>query len=458
MKKALIIFSSLIVIALALPIIGNSFMKNAIAKRISELESYGLKSSKSQRESSYFYTSEHIEFVLEDTAAFSELMQSYADSQVPAYVDAIFRGVTIGVDIKYSNLFFSKAITLELYPMHLSQELNSELQKKNLELYKYIKEFFEKKGLLYHIEYEVVSRDFHGFVKDIHEQYTLEDKSELFVSLEGVEYEGNGELIAPQRLQASLKKIDFQIIHNSEKVLLELYGLKSASSYDSKSTYVNSFEFDALKVEANSNVEHARLELQEMKFNSSSNTQAQTAELYAKSSLSELTLDAKNEYFNMKNFNLDTGIRELNKESFEELLELLSKIDTIEDAMLEQKIQQRLYSLLSEGFIFNVADFSAQEVSFKEGEYLGGLKLQSQIELKKDKNLAQKLQISPLLLVENIELETNLTLSEDIYKIVLEQSNGISLPQEYIIKEDENYIFNLRFKDGVSTMNGKVLQ
>lgn len=433
-------------------------MQNTIKERISELESYGLKSTVSETKSAYLYTSQHIEFVLEDTAAFAQMMQNYADSQIPTYVDAVFRGARIGVDIEYSNLFFSKAIVLEIYPMSLSEELSSELKNQKPKFYKYIKDFLEKKGLLYHIEYDTLSQDFSGFIKDIEEHYTLEDKSELFVTLEGLVYEGNGELIAPQRVWASLQKLDFKILNKEESVLVALSKFESASSYESKSTYLSSFEFEELKIEAKGTPQKADLLLENMKFNSSSNTQGESAELYAKSTFKELNLNAKEEHLTIKNFNLDTGISSLEKESFKELLELVSMVDKIEDIMLEKKIEYLFYKILSEGFIFNVADFSVEELEVQEGEALGGFKLQSQLELKKDKDFAQKLQISPLLLLSNIELETKLKLSKEIFEKLMEQGRGMSLPQEYMLEDEEGYLFNLQFRDGVSTLNGKPLE
>lgn len=458
MKKILITLGTLIIIAVALPIIGNSFMQSAIEERVSELESYGLESVKTETSKSYLHSQQHFEFLLKDATAFVEYLNNYADGQIPPYVNAMFEGVLIGVDLEYSNLFFSKAMSLDVYPMSISKEMAEGLQKQNPAFYEYLENFLRSKGILYHIDYNIISQDFNGFVKDIKESYVLKNKTQLLLTLKGFGYEGNGELIAPKRLTTSLQKIRFEILQKDEQLVFNLSDLKTASSYESKSTYLSSLELEDFEFVAQGARDRAKLKLQNTHFNASSNTQGEFAEIDSKSSIELIEIDSKELRLDMKNFNLDMAVDSLDKESFQALVELLSKAERLNSVMLEAKLKESLTRLLSKGLVFTIADFSVEDITLEKTQALKGFHLQSQLRLQEDKEFAKKLQISPLLLLTNIDIETKLRLSRELYAKILEKNGGQSIPKEYLKEDGDGYVFDLNFKQGETTLNGKRLQ
>ncbi|MCD6190515.1 MAG: hypothetical protein J7K14_03115 [Sulfurimonas sp.] len=120
LKKFIIFIVVAVILAAALPIIGNKLVQNRLEDRLTTLSSYGLEVSKAETESSYLSTKKHFEFLLRDADKFVEYLNKYSDQQIPPYVNAAFEGVLIGADVEYSNIPMSKAVSVDIYPLSLS--------------------------------------------------------------------------------------------------------------------------------------------------------------------------------------------------------------------------------------------------------------------------------------------------------------------------------------------------
>ncbi len=167
MQKSIVAVVFILVLIALLPIVGNRFMKTTISQRVAELQSVGLEVSKEKSEFGYLNTSRHFEFILKDTQKFITYLEQYSQKQIPPYVDALVKGVLLGVDLKYSNFPFAKSLTLELYPIFLST-----------------------KGIFYHIQYNFLNNDFKGFVKGINEKYKLDNGLKLIALLQKANFNG----------------------------------------------------------------------------------------------------------------------------------------------------------------------------------------------------------------------------------------------------------------------------
>lgn len=458
MKKIIIFFSAILIVAAVLPIIGNSVMQTTIDTRLKELQTYGLETQNIESEQSYLTTKKHFEFLLKDADKFIDYLNKYADGQIPPYVNATLEGVTVGADLEYSNLPFSREMTLDIYPMSISEEMAKNLKSEDEKFYNYVEKFLKNKGVLYHINYEIISEDFDGFLKDIDEVYTLEDKTKLKLHLLDATFEGNGELIAPNRITSSLKKLQLDIKTENEEVVFLLEDLSSANSYESKSTYLSSGELKDFHFNMSTLQSDLELSLKEIKFNASSNTQSEFAQINSKSSFEALKLTSKELNLDMKKFNIDMAVNALDKVSFEESLELLSQMRDISDPLLEQKLQKSLTTLLSKGFIFTLADFSVEDILLNNSEELHGFKVQNQTTLRADKDFAQKMQMSPLLLASNLEMMTKIRVSIEMYEKLSKLQAGLIGFEEYLKVDGNDYLIDILLKDGGLSINGKALR
>jgi len=458
MKKILISLLVFLGVVLTLPIIGNSIMQNSIDTRLEELRAYGLESKNIQKESAYLTTKQHFEFVLEDVDAFVAYLSRYADQQIPPYVNAMFKGVLIGADLEYSNFPLSNSIELDIYPLSLSESMSENLKKDNLDFYEYLETLLQSKGVLYHISYNIASEDFNGYIKDINEKYLLKDKSEITFLLQDATFEGNGELIAPNRVAMRLQKIDIGFVEDGEKLLFNILDFQSASSYESKSTYINSAELKDINIEISGGISDVMFKLHDLQFNGSSNTQGEFAELDSKSSLKTLLINSKELNMDLKNFHLDTSVDSLDKVSFQESMEYLSKMKNMNDPLLAQQFKTSLTALLSKGFVFTIADFSVEDIVLNKTEMLKGFEMQSKIILKEDQDIAKKMQMSPLLVASNLDVDTKLRVSNEIYNKATATRPLPTKFQSYLKQDADGYTFALTYKDGIAKLNGKVLQ
>jgi hypothetical protein len=234
MKKSIIVVAILVAIVSALPIVGNSFMKEMIDTRVNELESFGLKAQTQTTQSSYLSSSRHFEFVLEDSDAFVEYLNKYSNQQISPYVDAMLNGVVIGADIEYSNLSFAKAIEVEIYPLSLPTDMKDEMRKEDLAFATYLEKFLESKGVLYHISYNILNSKFKGYIQDIETSYDFNKELKVDFKLNGATFSGEGELIAPKEIKSKIKSFHVNIINKDKKLNINLAKLSSKSEFDSK--------------------------------------------------------------------------------------------------------------------------------------------------------------------------------------------------------------------------------
>ena len=455
MKKSLLGAALLLLIIAFLPTIGNTFIKKTIDDRLEELASYGLQTNKDESSTTYLNTSRHFEFLLKDSEQFLEYLQQYSDKQLPPYVNAMFEGVLIGADVEYSNFPFVKSFEIEIYPMQLSPMLSKELQEKDINIYEKVKQFLGLKGLLYHIEYNLLNDDFKGYVKDINELFTLKDASKVSLTLNRAKFKGNGVLLAPDELHSSVKKMQIKMQQNEKSFSIVLKDLKSSTDFDSAHTYLTSVDLKSMFMSVEGLNNDMNISIHKLRANASSNEQGSSIELYSKTSIKELSLDTQTESFNMQNFNFDIALNGLEKQAYQTLTELLAQKDMLQSPQSSEAIQETLVNLLSKGLVINIVDLSLKKYSAKKMQEIKGFKLQSSLMLKEDKDLDKKIKQSPLLVIQNMLLDSELILSKEMYNTLVKYNPMIIMLDGYKKEDGDNYIFKFLFKDAHLSVNGQ---
>ena len=447
MKKSIIAVAILLLVIAILPVIGNKFIKSTIDDRIAQLQSYGLEVKEDLSDSSYLNTSRHFEFYLQDSSKFIEYLNNYADNQIPPYVNAIMNGLTIGVDVKYSNLPFAKSQNMEIYPLSLSPEIAKSIKANNLDFSNYIDNFLQSKGILYHINYNFLNQEFDGYIKDINESYTLQNDAKLKLLMKKVTFSGKGELLAPSRLQTEAKEMLFSVIEPNEQIKMSLKDLTTSNNFDSQNTYVSNANIKNITISMIATNEKANVVMNNLQFNASSNDQNSKIELDSKSSIESMDVVSNNLSFNFKKFNMDVALRGIDKVIFE-------KLRTLTD---QNQASAVTAELLSKGLHLDIADFSVKSLNIKQIGALGGFQLQSKLDFKEDANLQQKLQQSPMLLLSDLSMKTDLEISKNIFTLATQNNPFASQMKAYAKEKNDNYIFEINYIDSKATINGKAL-
>ncbi len=459
MKKTALIVSLIVIIAIFLaPLVGNSFMKKLVDENIKALESNGLVLKKATRDSGYFNTREHLEFVLQNADAFENYLSSYAKTTMPPAMNRVFKGATIAADIEYSNIPFSKAITMQIYPLKLSGELMQEMKINDPKAYKQFVDFLESKGILYHIDYNLLSEEFSGFIKDIDEIYELKDNAKLLMKLKDAKFHGQGDLLAPKKMEFFVHTMNFDAQDGTNTLSMEVKDLKSSSDFESFSKYTSSTKVFQIKLFMQSPQDNINMLLDNMDVTSSAKMKDEKVELSSKSYIENLEFHSDKLDFALKAFNSDIVVNALDKKSYEEFVQLLANAKTMNQKLLQQKLQSSLLILFSHGLQVKISDISLENIIVDKVEELGGMKITSSLNVKEDKDFADKLKISPMLLIDNIEMNMNIKLAKALYLKIIEGSPMMPAVVSYAKKDADSVYFDIRFKDAKLMVNDKVVQ
>ena len=457
MKKSIIVVIILVAIVAALPIIGNSFMKETINMRVNELESFGLKAQTQTTQSSYLSTSIHFEFVLEDSAAFVEYLSKYSNQQIPPYVNATLNGVVIGADIEYSNLPFAKAIEVELYPLSLSVDMKDDMRKEDLAFATYLEKFLESKGVLYHINYNILNSEFKGYIKDIKTSYDFDKELKIDFRLSGATFSGEGELIAPKELKSKIKSFHVDII-NKEKILnIKLLKLSSKSEFDSKNSYKTEMKLDGLEMFLSGTGNDANISMNDVEISASSDDTKETAKLKTKVSFEEFSIASKEQSVEMKKFGFKVSIEDLNKEKYELVHSLASKNDMSNSLKYQKDVQNALLQLIEKGLTIDIKKFEIEEVIISDIGNLKGFDIKTKLIIKEDPTLSKKIAMSPLMAIGNLELHTKIKINKKMYSYMMQNPGMLMQLSAYVKEDGDSVVFDINFVDSKVTVNGQAL-
>ena len=457
MKKVLIALVLVVGVVALLPIVGNSVAQKTLKENIDLFYANGVEVQNETTDSSYFSTKKHYEFILKDAPKFVKFINQYSDAQLPPYVEAAISGVTIGVDIEYSNIPVSSKILLDIYPLKLPQLLQTELKQENIHFYNYIDKLLQAKGVLYHMNYNISEDTFDGFIKNIDEKYIFENGNKMIFKLFDATYYGEGPIIAPNSLHANVLDITLDVSdkESDENLLFQVKELKTASNFESQSTYASSVSIKSFSFLLKEHQEKKVSGLiDDFKLNVSSNIQAKTAEFNAKMSLKEInvnTQDARS--IKVSDINYDISLDGVDKDLYEELRVLTSHANVINSPDFEQKLQKVVTKLFSKGLTLSIPDISIDKITVDNKAPVDGFSFMAKIILKEDANLGKSLSE----ILENINLASTLKLSKALFALINENVPLSGLAGSFAKEQGDKLIFEAKLNAGVLSVNDKVI-
>lgn len=457
MKKSIIAVAVLILLAALLPILGNTFIKQTIDDRIAELKTVGLETKKDEIDSSYLTTSRHMEFTLKDSQKFIAYLSTFADKQPPAYINAMFNGVVLGVDIEYSNLPFAKAFEVEIFPLTLSDDIRESLKQNDADFLTYLQKFLQSKGIVYHINYNIIDKSFDGYIKDIKQKYTLKDGAKIDVELSQAVFNGEGTLVAPDMIDSKIKAFHLNVIQKAQTFDMALEKFSSSINFDSKSTYVSAMAVDKVDMVLRGTDNDADIHAKKLKFNASSNTQGKNAELDSKASFEQVSMASKDLNVTLEKFDFDIAANKIDKESYIKLTQLLSNEKNQVAPLANKEIQKTLVTLFSKGFVIKIAKLGLEDITLDGQTDLHGFDFKSELTFAADKDLAQKIKLSPMMAGSDLEFNSTLKVAVELYTFLTTKSPMLGSIKHYAKEENGSYVFELKVKDAKATVNGKAL-
>jgi len=456
MKKSIIVVALLLLIIAALPIVGNSFMKKSITERLEHLSSYGIVLKNEHSNTSYLKSSRHFELYLQDAKAFSAYLESISSQQLAPYTDILLEGLTLGVDLEYSNLPFAKAVTLEMYPVALPQKTAQKLQKEDPHFFLFVEKFLQKRALLYHVEYNFINSDFKGYLKDINEHYK-EQTTAMDFTLEKALFHGNGELLAPKEFTFKARSLHFSMEDGREKVLFVAEKLTTTNNFLSKNSYLSSLGVAVAKMSLEGARENVKMVVKEFHLNASSHEELQSIEMHTKTSFKEFYMHAREKEILLKKFHFDVAMSDVNKTKYMELQRLLQQMSVGRVYAQSKQIEQTLLALVSSGFKIELADFSLKTVALSTQKEYDGFQIRGEILLPKDPSLAQKMALSPLFALSALQIDTKMKFSQELYHALTQNRVMLTPLMKYAVEKNREVHFDIKLIDSKLTINGKQL-
>ena len=448
MKKISLIISILLLVAIALlPVVGNRFMQSYVEKTLGDIDAHGVKLLTLKTNASYLNTTKHFEFLIEDSSKFVKSMQ----------LQSALDGMKVGVDVSYNNVPFAKSIYFALYPLSLSKAMSSELKSEDINFYDKFSKFLQHKGIFYYGEYNLINTKFNSHIKEIHEHYKLHNSSDITFALQGADFKGKGNIFSPKKLITTIKTMRFEAVQNAAHAEFLLKDFHAINQFVSWSNYKNSAAFTKMRFVIAGTKNDLNISVEGLQTASKAVQKEKRIAMESTTSVEHLLLISQAFHIDATKLHSDVSIKDIALKPFEHLSALIKDVPKISMSVNQPLFQEDMLALLSQGVKMQISDIALENVILNKNNRFGGLKLDLDLEVKKDANLQKKMQQSPLLLLTNMELDANIRLSKPIYNLFLQNSPMAKQIAAFAKKENNKVLFNIAFHDGKLQVNGKRL-
>ncbi len=452
-KKIIIIAVALVALVAALPLVGNMGVKKIIDERIVMLDENGIKVDSSDNGSSYFETKSHYEFTLEDPVAFQNYLATLSKAQVPAYMHAMLDDVVMAADVSYSNLLVNSDVSLDLYPVAFTKEAGDRMKAEDVTLYEQMMEMLENREFMYHMDYDVTASTFKGHIKDIDKEITFQDGKKAKIIFEAATFHGKGTLVEPESVTLKVKNADLDFsLPEDAKMKLTISNLQSSSSFSAKNSFDLNYKAETLHFAFSDDLNQIQIDAKEMMTVSDSKVVNAKLSTKLNASVKHFKLEDQNGSLELKGFVFVMDADNIDEEAYEAFQKASEQA-----AATSQHTMLASLGVVSKGFNLHIEKLSVAKIAIRETGLMDGFDHKLDIVIKADDRLIQKMQMSPLSLIQNIDIDAKLKFASAFYTYIKAQGANLALADTFVKREGDNAVFDLILKDGKITVNGQSL-
>jgi len=262
-----------------------------------------------------------------------------------------------------------------------------------------------------------------------------------------------------QRVFIRTLEITLDVKADNQTIAFRAKDLKSASTFESQSTYASSASLESFSFLLKEQREKKLgLFLEEFKVNISSNVQANAGEFYTKMSFKEMEINSKDvQSIKVSEANYDISLDGVDKDSFEEFRVLTSHANATNSPDFEQKLQKVVTRIFSKGLSLSIPDMSIKEIRVDNEEPIDGFKFMARMTLSENPNLEQNLKSSPKEVLEHINLASTLKLSKGFFAFIKKNAPLVGLAGSFAKKENDKLVFEVKLNAGVLSINDKAM-
>jgi len=452
-KKVWIIAGILVATVAVLPLVGNMSIKKITDERIGMLEDNGVNVKSSDNGSSYFETRSHYEFELEDPVAFKSYIDSLSKEQVPAYLSAMLDDVVMAADVSYSNILMSSDVTLELYPVAFTDAAASRMQSEDQVLYAQMMEMLKDKEFLYHMDYDVSGEKFKGYIKDINREIVFNDGRKAKIIFESARFTGKGTLVKPERVDLKVKNADLDFtLPGTSKMVLQMGDLESHSTFSAKNSFDLDYKAKQLHFIFNDKTSELQVDASGLSTVSTSVVEDGKLNTALNAEVKQFKLLDQNGSLQLQDFAFVVDINGIDEPAYEAFQKASEQAGNSSQFTMLAAV-----GVISKGLTLDVKKLKVAQLAVNDSKVMSGFDHQINIVIKADDNLVQKIQISPLAMIQNIDIDAKLKFSTAFYSYLKMQNPQMAMADNFAKTEGDQTVFDVLLKEGQVTVNGESL-
>lgn len=345
------------------------------------------------------------------------------------------KGLKIGVDVSYLANTYS-AVSFDIYPISLP----TSFEQADKKIVKQLTAMLDKKTFLMHVDVNKLGNGFKGSVKDIDE--TIYDDEAITLTSTAFTFSGDLQDDKLKSVQQSLENVTIAADDELKVTFENLksnYALTGATNYD----YTTNYNIESINIDAKKELQ---VHLNNITMSSDSTVKNNLAEtsVHSKVKYMEFSKDSKittlsNLLFDMKASNLDISA-----------FAKLEKIDPDDTKAMTAIFQQ----LISQGVVLDIPNFSVEKLVI-ENQKIDGFTLSSTLEIDKSLQLSA-LEKSPLLAINAINANIDLSLSDSLFAFVATQPQAVMAMMMIQPKSvNGQKVYKVELTDGKLTVNDK---
>ncbi len=196
----------------------------------------------------------------------------------------------------------------------------------------------------------------------------------------------------------------------------------------------------------------SKANIENLNFGFASSTDGESAKFLSKASFEKFFLDAQNESVDVKNFNFDLALKDIDKDSYEELNNLLRSGANFNSSSMNYKLQKLFQELFLRGFTLDVKDISVENVRVDGKKDLGSSLLKANIKLPKN---SSKSTSNPMAVADKVVVDMLLDISKPMFEVLTKTTPAVALSRGFAKDQGDSLVFDVKVKDGSVTVNDK---
>jgi len=390
MKKVLTGVAGSAVVAGGLFYFGSGeLVANEINIQLATLQTHGFVIEDRKQDS----TGEHFVISLADMHKFAKLIPEY-EAVLLAEDKSALKEFKLGVDLTSSAF----EVSVDIYPVSFPTAQLSIEEKEMMNRY------ISEKTLTLHLNYNSLTNNFDGSLKDIDEQI----QSAIGVKLIGLAFDGN---FNDDKIALNYSLNEFKVA-DDKKSIIELSGVSSEGTYEGLNYYISNGTTDIDKVLVNIPDTLDSVAFFDTKLKVTSDVKNDLFE--SRLSMVTKTVDAsiKNDNYTLDTFTFDYGLKNINIEAFDKLVTALDKENP---NFKSPEVEKNIEDLLASGMVFDFYKFGIENITHN-GETFKGFSIQANFELGNNLDI-QTAETSPMQALSAVTINTKKEISDDLNQL-----------------------------------------